>query len=408
MEQTKDLHLLGVSFRTAPAAVREALSFNRDEAAALLRQAAAETPGLEAAILATCNRSEFYLATPPGSDAVGGWLQSLRRLRPNAPVLRSDCLRYQAGDAEVVRHLARVACGLNSSILGDVQILGQVKETMAVSAECGTLGNFLSRAFGQALHAGRRARAATMIGHGAAGIGSALVGMIASHPLAVQPDRIPFILVVGAGHVARDFGRHAAKRRLARILFANRTDEKARELAGFCGGEAIPWMGLRAALVKADIVVTAMASPQPILTRDLMDQLADRREGRPLLVIDAGLPRNVEPGSRFEVIDIDTIRERQEDVLGHRRAAIPAVENIVEEEVFSWEQWRSALPVEGLIKLLYEDAAVSSHEAASNLSARGPLTDSQMEQILSRSMKKLLHHHVRRLRTLHSAQGVAC
>jgi glutamyl-tRNA reductase len=397
MEETKDLYLLGVSFRTAPVAVREALSFNRTEAAALLQAAAAELPGLEALILSTCNRTEFYLAAPPDGDAVNRWLACLRQLRPAAPILDAGCARYQASGAAAARHLFRVACGLDSAILGDVQILGQLKEALSVAAECGTIGGYLNQTLSQALRAGKRARSETSIGRGAASLGSALAGMLEGR---LATGQAPAMLIIGAGEIARDIGRHLAKRRLGHLTFINRTDDRAADLARHCGGQARGWGELRDALEQAEVVIAATAATAPILQRATLDQIAPRRAGRPLLVIDAGMPRNVETGSVVEVIDLDAIRERQEQVLEQRQAAGPAVESLIAAEARAWEGWRAARSLESAIKLLYQEAATLSRETAACLSAPNGLTRAQAEHIVHRSFKHLLHAHVSRLRGL--------
>jgi glutamyl-tRNA reductase len=398
MDDSNTLHLLGVSFRAAPVAVRGALSFDRPAAAALLRGVAADQPDLEALVLSTCNRTEFLLAAPGCEDPTESWLARLRRLRPDARVLRDDCRHYRLSDTAAARHLFRVACGLDSAILGDVQILGQVKDAMAVSAEAGTLGPYLTRTVEHAIRGAKRARRETTIGHGAASVGSVLAAMLAGTPPGA-------ILIIGAGEVAQDVGRHLAKRRAGTFVIVNRTMANAEELARGCDGRVRPWEELDDALAHADAVVVATSAPRPIVQRAALDRAVARRSGRRLLVIDAGVPCNVENGSRAEVLDIDAIRERREAALAARRAAIPAVERIVEDEVRQWERWRGWLPLEAVIKTLYRDVAAASSETARRLAAPGALDDTELERIIGRSFKKLLHGHVRNLRGL-SVAGV--
>lgn len=400
MEESKDLHLLGVSFRTAPASVREALSFSQTEAAALLQAQSTEWPSVEALVLSTCNRSEFYLAASRESSVVEGWLAGMCRTRPQAPILRTDCFRYHLHGVEAVRHLFRVACGLDSAILGDVQILGQVKDAMSVAAEAHSLGRYLQRAASQAIRAGKRARSETTIGRGAASIGSALAGMLAERLPTVGMGQRPQLLILGAGEAARDIGRHVAKYRLWNLTFINRTDQRAIALAQDCGGHSRPWSALNATLLEADIVITATTASQPILQRTVLDEQVSLRPHRPFLVIDAGLPRNVEPGSAATVIDIDAIRERQDAVLAQRHAAVPDVEQIVEAEVRAWEHWSASLPLEGLIKVLYREVDSCSRDVAQHLLLPGDVTFARTEQVMLRAMKRLLHGHVRRLRHL--------
>lgn len=406
MEPNKRLDALGVSFRNAPAAVRERLSFSRSEAAALLRQAAAEAPGTEAMILSTCNRTEFYLAAPQGSDAVENWLARLRRWRPDAPIGEEGCLRYTRSGSAAARHLFRVACGLDSAVLGDTHILGQVKEGLAGAAESGTVGTYLNRLMGQAIHAGKRARTETRISRGAASTGSAVVGMLCARYRQHPGTRAPHLLVIGAGKLANDIGRHAAKRWRGTISFVNRSEGKAEELARRCGGNVFPWSGLHAALREADVVVAATAASQPILRREELEPASREREGRPLLVVDAGLPRNVETDSSVEIVDIDSIQEQQGAVLALRQSGVPAVEQIVEEEVRAWEQWEARRPVERLIHQLYQEAGARSHEILRLLPDSKARELHEFERLCLQSFKKLLHHHVRRLRNLPLASAV--
>jgi len=401
MESPKQLCLLGVSFRTAPVAVREALRFQPDAATALLREAVAAHPGREALIISTCNRTEFYLAAESAAAAMGDWLGLLRASRPGAPILREDCQRYQLTGVAAARHLFRVATGLDSAILGDSQILGQVKEAMNISARAGALGGTLHQAVTQAIRTGKRARSETALGRGAASLGSAIASMLAEHELPLrQAGHIPRVLILGAGEIARDIGRHASKGGGRQLTFINRTWERAQKLAEFCGGQAQDWAALPAALAQADVVVAATACPKPILRREQLDQALARQCGREFLIMDAGVPRNVETGSRARVIDIDAIRERQEANLSQRRSAVPAVEQIVEEAVTEWEAWLAARPVESLIKSLYQAVATASRHAAEHWGGLDEAARFDTEQCIHRSLKRLLSQHVRGWRRL--------
>ncbi|MGO9124059.1 MAG: glutamyl-tRNA reductase [Terriglobales bacterium] len=396
MGPVQQLHLLGVSYRTAPVAVREGLSFQPAEAAALLHDAAAVT-GCEAAVLSTCNRTEFYLAAP-GDAAVEHWLAYLPRLRPHAPILRSECHRYQLTDKEALRHLVRVACGLDSAVLGDRQILSQVKEAAGIAAEAGTMGAYLNQAFAQAIRAGKQARAETGISHGAASLGSALAELVANHVVGHAREQVPRILVIGAGQIARDIGWNLAKRRLGELKFLNRSTEKATALAEHCGGQALAWSQLDEGLDAADVIVAATSAKEPILRRARLDALLERRPACPPLVVDAGVPRNTEAGSALGVVDIDAIREQRQRVLTVRRAAVPSVDAMVECEVASWVQWCEARPVEDAIGSLYRQAVVFGHEASRQLFASGTPSPKQAEEVFLRTFRRVLHGPVRRLR----------
>ncbi len=400
MPNTKTLHVLGVSFRTAPAAVREALSFDSAGIVSLLRVAAADAPTLEALVLSTCNRTEFWLATPAGYDVNERWLSLLKRLRPEAPILRSDCARYHLKQEAAVRHICRVACGLDSAVLGDAQIRRQVKDAAAVAVRAGTAGRHLHRVLALAFTAGRRAHEETALGRGSASIGSAVAGLIAERTGA--PGDAPVrVLVIGAGEIARNVGWHVTKRRLGTLTFINRTQDRAVEAAAHCGGVGRPWGELSAALAEADVAVAATSASAPVLDRKLLDAVASARSGRPLLLVDVGMPRNVARGSAVEVIDIDAIRDRFTEHLAAREAAVPDAERIVESQVGEWVRWWDGLAVEAIIKQLYLDAEQLSGKLASRLApAQESLTPDAVRAEVLRGCKHLLHGHVRRLRGL--------
>jgi glutamyl-tRNA reductase len=217
--------------------------------------------------------------------------------------------RDHLGEAAAVRHLFRVACRLDSAILGDVQIM---KDAVAMAAAAGTLGRTLEHTTGQAIRIGKRARAGTAIGHGAASVGSALAGMLAGRPVSA-------ILVIGAGDLARNVGRHLQKRGAGEITFVSRTRAHAAAAAEHCGGRVRPWAELEDAL-------------------------------------------------------IDAIRQRREEALATRRAAVPFVEAMIADELAPWKRWRTRLPLDGVLEALYREVDEALREVAKALAGRPQLT----------------------------------
>jgi glutamyl-tRNA reductase len=331
----KDLFLVGMSYRTASIDVRESASVTVDDFKNMVANVHDEQGALEAVVLSTCNRNELYIASPT-LDAVNSWMVSLRALRPEVSLLCDHSYVYRMRGPDAARHLFRVACGLESSILGDSQILGQVRRAMAESAQQGFLGAFLQKTFALAVGAGSRARMQSEIGQGAASIGSAVAGMIASR--AAEGLAAPWeILIVGAGEIAHDTGRQVARRGLGRLTFVNRSWSRAEALARELKARSLPWESLDEALARADVVVTAASSSTPLLSKHRLD--AALRERRvPFVVFDLGMPRNVEPCSLCEVIDIDHIQEQREAVFLRRRSAIPDVERVVDEALVAWRR----------------------------------------------------------------------
>jgi glutamyl-tRNA reductase len=307
-------------------------------------------------------------------------------------------LLYQERGSAAAIHLFRVACGLDSAILGDVQILGQVKRALALAAGAGTVGRTLRQLYQRAIRAGKRAREKTAIGSGAASIGSALASMMANGLLESKNE--PNILIIGAGKVARDIAHHFAKRRIGKLTIINRTLAAAMDLAAACGGKSLAWASLPDALVHCHCAIAATAASTPILRWELLERVARARMERPLLVVDTGLPRNVEKGAPVDLIDIDEIREQQAVHLANRLAAVPDVERIVASELQSWQRWVAALPIEEVIKQVYEEASRQSRLTAQQLVQCGPISERHAAEFIQRSYKKLLHAHVQQLRRL--------
>jgi len=398
----KDLFLVGMSFRTASIELRESASFTMNDLACMVAKAHPEQGGLEAVVLSTCNRNELYVASPT-LEAVSSWMDSFRALRPEVPLLGDPSHAYRMRGPDAARHLFRVACGLESSILGDSQILGQVRRAMTESAERGLLGAFLQKTFTLAAGAGSRARRESEIGQGAASIGSAVAEMIARRA-AERASASWEILIVGAGEIARDTGRQLARRGLGRLTFVNRSWPRAEALARELRARSLPWASLDEALTRADVLVTAASSSTPILSRHRLDAALGERSV-PLLVFDLGMPRNVQPGSGCDIIDIDHIQEQREATFLRRRSAIPHVERVVDETLVAWRRVSVRQSAEVQIRNLYRAASEVSRLAGAELAGLGQVDPRVAERVVLRSIKRLLHAHVRDLREVGVSWG---
>jgi glutamyl-tRNA reductase len=389
-----DLILFGVSFRTAPVAVRKALSFDASEIGDLLRRARTDLPDVEALVLSTCNRTEFYLA----AEDVGAWHALLKRVRPAAPATPDDCHFYERRGADAFRHLARVACGLESAILGDTQVLSQLRAGVTLAQEHGILGRELSQATGTALRVGRAARAQTAIAAGSAGIGSAVSATIMGRPDSKR------VAVLGAGEAARSVARHLSKRGIVELTFCNRTAERAGALAAEHAGIARPWTELETVLRAVDAAVVATSAPAPVLEASALAWIGDWREAagrKPLILIDAGFPPQVASGPVRGVrrIPLDALRQGEDEALAARRAAVPAVEAMVDEAVARWLRRRAEFRLSGSLRRLHEQADSLTQELTGELTVLG-LSASDAEQMVRRPMRRLLHNFASELRLL--------
>lgn len=389
---SRQLSLLGVDFTTAPLAVREALTYRPASARALL-ESARSIPGLrEAVVVSTCNRTEFYLAADAGVGAA--WIDHVRRHRPRAPIGHDSCALVRAQGADAVRHLCRVNCGLESSILGDVHIGGQLKQALSIAGAAGTLGPLLTEAFQCASRALKAARSQTDIGRGHASLGSAVAGLIEGR---ARGDAR--ILLLGYGVAARDIGRQLAKGRTGVLTVLGRHREQAAELAGQLGARSAPWSALDEELRAADVVIAATAAATPILPRERLDRCRAARPGHPMLVVDVGMPRNVEPVAGVDCLTIDDIAARRDEALLRRQQAVPAVEAIVEDEVARWTRWVWVRPGEALIRQAFADEQRQRADLVGKLMTSGYSGSAgDLDRLIARSWSRVLHGHARGLR----------
>jgi glutamyl-tRNA reductase len=307
---------------------------------------------------------------------------------------------FRASGMDAARHLFRVSCGLESSILGDVHIGGQLKKALTLSGDAGTLGPVLSRVFLHASRALKSARSRTDIGRGHASLGSAVAGLIEGRA-GVEPE----ILVLGGGVAARDIGRQLAKWRTGRLTFINRTPEKADELARQLDGRSAAWGALDAELQAADVLVAATSSLEPVVRRDRLARCLSGRRDRPLLIIDVGVPRNIEAPDGVDCVTIDHIAARRDEALARRQEAVPAVDAIIDGELARWAKWVWTRPADDLIKRVFVEEQRRRAELVETLVAAGfPGSSADLNRLIARSWNRLLHGHARGLRAWWQAE----
>lgn len=285
------LFCLGISHHTAPVELRERIALSPSAAEAALRDLHARHPGAEAAILSTCNRTEFYVARAlhghPRLEQLTDHFARMCRLS-NEQI--AQCL-YHRGNDQAVHHLFRVACGLDSMVLGENQITAQVRAAYETAQRVGTVGTVLHRVFQSALAAGKQVRSSTGIGEGRLSVGSVAVDF-ARGLFDTFTDKT--LLAIGAGKMTAITLRHFMELQPARLVVCNRSADKAHHLAGDLGGQAVPFDQLAEHLIAADVVVSSTGAAQPIVTAEMVKPLMRQRRFRPLFVIDIAVPRDVE------------------------------------------------------------------------------------------------------------------
>jgi glutamyl-tRNA reductase len=402
---------LSISHPMAPLSVRERLAYDTAALEAALTYAThkrAETrwPVAELAILSTCHRVELYAVareTPQDEDACYAALADFLADTRNVGRAHFQSYVQRLRGVDAVAHLCSVAAGLCSVVLGESEVLGQVDRAYQSAQRVGATGPVLSMMFRTAVRAGRRAHAETAIGRNPASIGTVAVELaeqVASHVGGRN------VLVVGAGKM----GARAAAALRARgdwqITVMNRTYHRAQELAEASHGRGMSVELLREGIAWADVVITSTGAPHTIISAALVrDALAARPE-RPLICIDIAVPRDVDPAVRdlrgVRVFDVDDLRDRVECGMAERRAEIPRVEQIVREQMASFERWRRSTACEPLLRELRQHAdAIRRRELERALQRLPMLDDAAREQVEHLSvalMNRLLHEPTRRLR----------
>jgi len=319
------LWVLGLNHQTAPVDLRERVAFDAGTVPHALSSLRALPDVTEAALLSTCNRTELYAVAEDG-DVLASWLAT------HADGL--DGYLYRHRDADAVRHLFRVATGLDSMVLGEPQILGQVKDAWSTAREHGALGNRLDRLFQQTFAVAKRARTDTRVGANPVSVASAAV-RLAQNAFARLSEST--VLLVGAGETIELAAKHLSEGRVRRLLVANRTLAHAQELATRHGGYALPLTELDRHLAEADVVFSATAAREPVVLQAQVSAALAKRRHKPMLLFDLAVPRDIE-ASVGELRDaylytVDDLERAVEDNRRGRREAADAAEAIIDVQV---------------------------------------------------------------------------
>jgi len=397
--------VVGLSHRTAPIEVRERFVFGPKDAEAALLDLVKRGVAREAVLLSTCNRTELYL----GEVAEEGEREAVALLAARASFPEAAARRhlYIHRDRRSVEHLFRVVSSLDSMVLGEAQIQGQVKQ--AYEAACamgggrGVVGPVLSRLFEAALAVGGRVRAETRLGEGAVSVPSAAIGLARKVFGSLRGLRG---LVLGAGEMSELMLSCLAAEGVRVTVVASRSEARARELAARGGADFLRFEEIGPALAEADIVAAATAAPHVVLTRDLVSRALPGGARKPLCILDIALPRDVEPevGELENVFlyDIDDLEQIVSGSLARRRSEIPAAERIILEAVAEYWRWYAARDVVPLIRALRDRAEATRREevakALSKLSHLSAADREAVERLTRQLLAKVLHAPTVRLR----------
>ena len=395
MNAGRELHLVGLSHKSAPVAVREKVALGGDELKDAMSSLAGRPGVSEAMVVSTCNRVECYV--------YGESLEEARRFFLERTADAEGHLYAHSG-RDAVRHLFRVAASLDSMVVGEPQILGQVKESYGLAAAAQSAGAFVSRLCNRAFATAKRVRSETEIARGAGSVSQVAVELVGK----IFGDlRDRAVLLVGAGKMGALSAKALRDLGADRILVTNRSSEKARSLALEIGATAEPWEGLTSLLALADVVIVSTGAPTYVITQDLVAHLMKARRGRSICFIDLAVPRNVDPacGKQDNVYayDIDDLQKVVVQTHTARAEEALRAEAIVEAEVTAFAQereTRAALPV--LAELRRRAEQIARVEADRTLSHLGSRLDEKgrksVEAMAQAIVNKLLHGPTARLK----------
>ncbi|HWZ97214.1 MAG TPA: glutamyl-tRNA reductase [Candidatus Dormibacteraeota bacterium] len=398
-----EIVIVGLNHRTAPVEVRERVSFTPDQA----QKAAAElrSRGIleETLVLSTCNRSEVYGVPPEdmrkSASALASYLSTFHEVAPDA----LSASLYHHYDREAVRHLFRVSSGLDSMLLGEAEILGQVREAYRAAHGHGGTGPVLNRLFQGALEVGKRVRSETELGTRPMSVASAGV-KLAERIFGKLNQRTA--LVLGAGTIGEQVVSQLRDREVAQLFVMNRSQEKAAQLAREFGGKVIPWGDWEHSLVQPDLIVSSVSSDDPVLMRETVGHAMAARKNRALLLMDLGVPRNIDSSLadlyNVYLYNLDDLSEIVRQNRAARAEEIPKAESIVDEHVMKFLSWQASVELVSLLDVLRtrvkEERAAFLRERMEMLTHFRPEERKKMELLMDELLEKMLMRPAEKLR----------
>ena len=393
--------LAGLNHRTAPVQIREKLAFRMEEIpAALVRMQ--ERGAKEALILSTCNRVEITAALEAETPA-SSLFDSVLDLRTGVSPEAIGPHLYTYENREAIRHLFRVASSLDSMIVGEPQILGQLKQAYAQARDSGAVGTVLDTVITRALHVAKRIRSETEIGQSAVSVSYAAVELAREIFGSLTRKRV---LIVGAGKMSEGAARNLLRAGANEIFVTNRTQERATEMARLFGGQVIPYDLFTQRLAEMDIVITSSSAPGFVLTRDIVRRAIDSRKHQPMFLIDIAVPRNIDPSvddvEHAFLYDIDDLQRLADQNLKARHEIAEQAEAIVQEEVARLEAKLRERDVAPTIVSLQEQLETIRKEMLARHRGRlGSLTAEQeqaLESLTRGIINKIAHGPISAMR----------
>jgi len=384
------LYALGLNHTTAPLDVRERVTFAPDAVSDALRELTSQRVAKEAAILSTCNRTEVYFHGGE-PEPVTRWLETAHRL----PAATLNPYVYTLNGDRAVTHAFRVASGLDSMVLGEPQILGQMKHAVRTAEAAGSLGLVLNRLFQRTFAVAKDVRSQTEIGSASISMAAAAVKLADRIFPSLSEQRL---LLVGAGEMIELAATHFASRRPRSITVANRTVERGNQLASRFDADAITLTELNERLSQFDVIVTCTASTLPIIGKGTLERVVKQRKHAPVLIVDLAVPRDVEPEAAtlddVFLYSVDDLAEIVKDNLQIRREAVVQAEQMIAEQTshfLRWLQGRSVVPTIAALSSHHDSLRAAEVERARRLLAAGTPPNDVLDALARGLTSKLLH-----------------
>ncbi|RMF61207.1 MAG: glutamyl-tRNA reductase [Calditrichaeota bacterium] len=394
-----EIYLFGINHKSASVELREKVAFNQSELESLLPLLTAQYPFSEACILSTCNRSEIYVIGKQSEDVRTHLEKFLLQHRPEITEEDLNSFYFYQGE-EVIRHLYQVTAGLDSMVLGEPQIQGQVKDAAQLASQAGGMGVFFHRLFDMALQAAKRVRTETGIAEGAVSVAYAAVELAQKIFKDLSRQKV---LLIGSGETGQLVARHLKGKGVETLFITNRTFERAVSLASELGGTAYPFPLMKELLPEIDLVIGAAYAPEYIITREDIEKVLPCRVSKALFLIDIAVPRNFDPEiNRFDYIflnDIDSLEKIVEKNLAKRQQELHKAEKIIDQEVKKYLQWINTLDLTPTIVSLRKRFEKLREEEIKKYQHRvSPEELEVIERVTRGLMNKILHYPLSQLR----------
>jgi len=390
----------GVNHNTAPVEVRERISFAVDIVPEALVQLTGRSGVQEAAILSTCNRTEVYCSLGQGGEQRPiEWFHEFHGMSRD----QLQPFLYLYPDANAVKHVLRVASGLDSMVLGEPQVLGQLKSAYQLALEAGSIGKLLSRLFQHSFRVAKQIRSSTMIGAHPVSVAFAAV-RLAQQIFGNLSDRTA--LLIGAGETIELAARHLRQNGLKRMIIANRTLERSQQIAAEYSAHAIALADIPGHLPDADIVISSTASQLPILGKGAIERAIKLRKHRPMFLVDIAVPRDIEPeaGELEDVYlyTVDDLKDVIQDNMRSRKQAAQQAEEIIDTQVAQFMDWLGSLDAVSTIRALRDQAYSIQDEVLLNARQKlqaGADPEKVLQEVTRTLTNKLIHVPSTQLRT---------